>query len=44
MDLHVTAFEFELGDVLLHQKLDEFLDFFLIHAICRGLLAGQQHS
>jgi hypothetical protein len=33
MHLHVSAFEFELGDVLLDQKLYEFFDFFLVHVM-----------
>jgi hypothetical protein len=31
MHLYVAALELELGDVLLHQKLDELFNFFLIH-------------
>jgi len=31
MHLHIAAFEFELGDVLLDQKLYELFNFFLIH-------------
>ena len=30
--LHVTAFELELGDFFLFQKLYEFLDLFEVHA------------
>src|SRR5271166_5530617 len=41
VELHVTALELELGDVLLHQKLDQFPDFFLIHRIPSGRTLGQ---
>jgi hypothetical protein len=35
MHLHISAFEFELGDVLLNQKLNKLFNFFLIHRMCR---------
>ena len=38
--LHVAAFEFELGDVLLNQQVDEFFNFFLIHRMCRKTAFG----
>src|ERR1019366_5402258 len=33
MQLHIAAFDFKLGNVLLHQQFDQFFDFFLIHGI-----------
>ena len=36
VQLHIAAFHLELGNVLLHQQLDQFFDFFLIHRIPFG--------
>jgi hypothetical protein len=36
MQLHIAAFDFEFGDVLLDQQFDQFFDFFLIHRILLG--------
>ena len=38
-DLDVAAFEFELGDVFLDEELDEFFNFFLVHALVVPTLA-----
>ena len=53
MQLYIAAFHFKLGDVLLHQQLYEFFDFFLIHRIpclrstgtlsCAAMPASRSH-